>query len=1560
MNRHRALALLLMAFTAGALRADSHPNTARGMVNGTPFQMNGIDNVNLFNGNLTLAVPIGQRYHVNGQLDYGFTLVYNGNIWDTQISGNLTELRPNRRSNAGPGWLLSLGRLFQPTSAGNDSQSWAYESPDGSDHALFKPDSAPCDVSWISSGLKCYSRDGTYLQVGKSGADLLVEFPDGTYQVFREFQPNSPGDAIDWQAVAGTQIWRLAEIHDRFANAVTIAYRTTAANPEKWTISDGTRTHTVSFISATAPYSMKLDSITLATFNGGNSTWQMGYALRYLARPAGDNTLPSGNNPACPGSWGGSHIGPHWLVDLLTTVTLPAVGGVSQSYRILKSDDVTPFYQTAPDQCSTPDRSIVSGHIRGLRVPTRGWIEWDFAPFAYLGATVDPSIQKTNAVSVRRMMDAGGATQATWIYNRQASNLPAPCNLGNGNTTTAPSEQLVVGVTAPEGQTSVHYFTIQPPEPPCTSPHFDSLSYALPLTRGVSKSGRYLSEEIYSSEPSLATSSSNYRVQGSGRVRSVFTDYDFDGEPDKNRRERTRATYFYDDAAACTSGCDYETSNNYGFDDFGHYRQTSTGGNFGSGNFRTTYTAYPTRQLGTGTWVLNTFPERCTADETAERTAAITDCSALSSPKFVTKYCFDGSTGFLSRTRALAGASVSGVDTVAAFTQSAGNLTRADYYGGDGQNLSTADLCTMSLGTAQYAITHTYSNGALETSKYVTPPGTTDLGFKSVDNTIDGNTGLTTSSRDTAGAEATYDYDALGRLKKVTPPGVVPTTFSYTEAAAGTKPSVTATITASSSDILQTISTYDDFGRLVDEQRALPVGTTKRNTVYNGSGWTLKVSEWETTPTHYTVFSNFDALGRALTLTAPDGKQTSVAYKGGSEVSRTVNVGSAISGTNVTESSQTTTETYDRQHRLVTVKEASDDLTNYEYDALNRLTKVTMQRTVPSQGTITQLRLFTYDGRGFLTSEQHPENGSITYQYDARGHLLSRSLSSQTPYDQQYTYDKAERLTLVNSRNPLDLANFRSFKEFTFAGANIPATGTPTQRQLGKLITAVRHNREPVLGDVRVTEGYGYDANGRLTDKTTTITNPQTLGEFKQSYAFNNLGLLDTITYPACLGACGQSTTDSVSMTYQKGMLTNVANYADLTYGANGATATINHTGNVKDTIVAPDEGMPRPKTIKFETYAGCSRPAMTTNPSSAQIASGSSVTLHATVSGTRPLSVRWYSDPNGLPASQSTVTDFATLDYATPALTATTSYFVRVVNSCGRVDSQVATVTVCDPPAVTTQPQSQTVAPNQSFTLNVAASGCQQVTYQWYRGTAPDTTTPVGTGPSFNSSVTSTTNYWARATSSLGATVNTNTATITVAPPPNPPSALVAVKTAATTIRVSWQPSSTSGVHYEVERRSNGSGWGRVGTPASSPYDDTGLALNTTYVYRVRATDATELNPSTYTNSDLSTTMTFTPRTAGVSVIYSSDFDELLAAVNAVRAVSNHGQLLWSDILPTGVLAPAFGRVVRVAHITALRDQMDLALSWAGVTVPAYGEAITTSVVIKLLHVQELRDRSQ
>lgn len=87
-----------------------------------------------------------------------------------------------------------------------------------------------------------------------------------------------------------------------------------------------------------------------------------------------------------------------------------------------------------------------------------------------------------------------------------------------------------------------------------------------------------------------------------------------------------------------------------------------------------------------------------------------------------------------------------------------------------------------------------------------------------------------------------------------------------------------------------------------------------------------------------------------------------------------------------------------------------------------------------------------------------------------------------------------------------------------------------------------------------------------------------------------------------------------------------------------------------------------------------CTAPAVTAQPRAVSITSGGSATLSVTASGTTPLSYQWYAGAAGVTSSPVSGATSASL---TVRPSVSTSYWVRVSNACGAVNSAAATVTV-------------------------------------------------------------------------------------------------------------------------------------------------------------------------------------------------------------------------------------------------------------------------------------------
>src|SRR6185295_18949620 len=173
--------------------------------------------------------------------------------------------------------------------------------------------------------------------------------------------------------------------------------------------------------------------------------------------------------------------------------------------------------------------------------------------------------------------------------------------------------------------------------------------------------------------------------------------------------------------------------------------------------------------------------------------------------------------------------------------------------------------------------------------------------------------------------------------------------------------------------------------------------------------------------------------------------------------------------------------------------------------------------------------------------------------------------------------------------------------------------------------------------------------------------------------------------------------------------------------------------------------------------------PAITTHPAPSSVASGTQVTLTVAATGTPTLTYQWYTGASGTTTSPVSGATSASLT-VTPS--STTTYWCRVTNGAGGcyANSNAATITICNTPAVTASPQLLTPNAGQSSQLSVTASGVNP-SYQWYVGTSGTTTTPFGTNAATQSvGPQQTTDYWVKVTSSCGV-VNSSSIKVSVTP---------------------------------------------------------------------------------------------------------------------------------------------------------------------------------------------------
>jgi len=117
----------------------------------------------------------------------------------------------------------------------------------------------------------------------------------------------------------------------------------------------------------------------------------------------------------------------------------------------------------------------------------------------------------------------------------------------------------------------------------------------------------------------------------------------------------------------------------------------------------------------------------------------------------------------------------------------------------------------------------------------------------------------------------------------------------------------------------------------------------------------------------------------------------------------------------------------------------------------------------------------------------------------------------------------------------------------------------------------------------------------------------------------------------------------------------------------------------------------------------------VTISPSNQTVAAGSTVTFQATASGPGPFGYQWLWNGVALPGTTN-----ASLVLSNVTSAASGAYTVKVSNANGSILSAAAELSVLGPPAITTEPQSQTVGVGATVTFLVTATGAAPLSYQW------------------------------------------------------------------------------------------------------------------------------------------------------------------------------------------------------------------------------------------------------
>lgn len=1216
--RYLSVRALVAAAVLGVapLPAQDHQNQKRGLEMPTAYAVGDLDSINLWNGNLTLSIPLGITYPVGGGLSLSFGAHYNSTVWNfsegpfcappgpTQSS----FANPDVNSTAGLGWVVSLGRLLPPNLPiyNESNNNYVLIEPDGTRRIFFQR-LHEHDTTEPQNDNFLYTRDSSMLRFfNPTTGDRIVESPNGVRRFFNR-----------------TNGW-LKRIEDRYGNSVVIDM----SDPLLWVITDSScpqcqtpRRHEIGFRNYSfdiarlnggsqqvTTYSIpQIDFMRVASWDGGTAT----YDFQYL-EDAGDSPSIQRHLKHTADFQGCPNPSPQ-------TARAPIL------QRIVQPDGTSFEVDTFVDNEGPPPEENPSGAIKSIVTPLLGKYDWRYQRWNFMqcfgGPNSDHFFASNDGVLTRTLSSVvlNSPPAATWTYTTDPQRPAWLPGIPQGQECSERRRQ----VTDALGNVTMHYF-------------FNTYGFwqrGLPFSPVVDDGGlpdeRFLSKQLFQK----CTGGGCQTVSLANLKRTEWVRFTADpggeGEAVENQRLQEHKTVFEDD------GDRFLLRRNSAHDGLGHYRTTEITSdldslglrrettNFNSANG--VYNMDPDTGLPlsghnfsmvptTSAWILETynFQQQEEGGVTAKQVFEF-DLDASDG---------DPPTGFLRSLRKLrAGTNQASNDHLAVYCKSStGFVEKEIYYGGEGavHQIPGTPTCA-SPGTYQYRIDHTYRSGSRETSQYIRPNGQA-MPFKSFDASgidpvtqlqgIDENTGLVSHERDPSLYRTRYSYDPRGRRTQIAPVGnssseagpIVEYFYNAATASNGTRIEAIVSCPSSSdceapgaTEVGQHAWFLDGFGRLWRERKTDTFGInskTRREFRYNELGWKTQASEWQNdvNPTHWTIFAGFDVFGRPATVTPPDGSShnVSLSYTGTRVASRTTKVDTVLGQPGTQETNATVTETYDRYGRLLKVVEPAAGVndTNYAYDVGGRLKQVQQ-----IDGGTTQTRAFTYNNYGTLQSENHPEKGGpVQYpETDSRGHV-TRLQDGSTARVVTFEFNPAEQLVEAwdESTTPI-----KPLKEFTI--------GT-TGNALGKIEVAKAwtHVLLPppappnTYDQYQVTESYVYgDRERRPTQRTTALLKNDVAQEtFIQGWDYNGAGEVATLTYPRCsAGAVCQGGGDPIrtqALEYNYGFLKRVPNWANsISYHRTGMVDTVAHTNTTTYVATADTSGLARPSLLELRDSDG-------------------------------------------------------------------------------------------------------------------------------------------------------------------------------------------------------------------------------------------------------------------------------------------------------------------------------------------------------------------------------------
>ena len=349
---------------------------------------------------------------------------------------------------------------------------------------------------------------------------------------------------------------------------------------------------------------------------------------------------------------------------------------------------------------------------------------------------------------------------------------------------------------------------------------------------------------------------------------------------------------------------------------------------------------------------------------------------------------------------------------------------------------------------------------------------------------------------DSMGNITTYGYDQYDHVNTITDPGgniYKITTDSHgrpltIEDPLGHRWTLTydkkGSMTSATDELNRTTAfTYDYKGRVTSITDA---SGNKTEYVYDAKGNLKEVREASGTTAQKSTTATYDTSDRITSITDPMGNITRYEYTSPSTCPSCTG-GSADIPTRITDPlGNVTLLSFDKNGRVVGVKDRNNNVISATYDPAGRITKITYPDNTSEN--------YTYDPAGRLLTASNP-NGTLTFTYDAHGKIKTYT-DGRLNKILTYEYDKNGNRTKMtdgeggvttygyNSRNLLASLTNPSNKVFTFS---YDSAGRRTGLNYPNGIITT----------------YTYDSAGQISDILSTINNTPVA---RNSYTYDPVG----------------------------------------------------------------------------------------------------------------------------------------------------------------------------------------------------------------------------------------------------------------------------------------------------------------------------------------------------------------------------------------------------------------------------------------------------------------------